>query len=68
MAVQRQTAQLKVHLHEIFCSRFLHLSNTYSQIMRLLIVFDFVLEFAELFKFFNIRRQVRLHVNRVNAE
>ncbi len=64
----------------VFCT-----DQTYiGQIIRLLSVFDFVLEFADLFKFFNIwqwlcwrrvsfprqlsQRQVRLHVDWVNAE
>ncbi len=67
-----------------FCSRFLHLSNTYRKIIRLWIFFDFVLEFADLFKFFKdsavtqlrqsliprqlSQRQVRFHVSWVNAE
>jgi hypothetical protein len=44
-------AALNVHLHEIFLFWFFALiKHTYiSQIIRLLSVFDFVLEFADLF-------------------
>jgi hypothetical protein len=53
---------LKVLSHEIFCSRFLHLSNTYRpKIIRLLNFFDFVLEFTNSFKFFNIQRWLSWH-------
>jgi hypothetical protein len=48
---------LKVHLHEIFFVLvFCDYRTQIGQIIRLLNVFDFVLEFADLFKFFNIRR------------
>ncbi len=66
----------------VFCT-----DQTYiGQIISLMSVFDFVLEFADLFEFFNIwrlavtqltpsltprqlsQRQVRLHINWVNAE
>jgi hypothetical protein len=48
---------LKVHLHEIFFVLIFCTDQTHiGQIIRLLNVFNFFLEFADLFKFFNIRR------------
>ncbi len=64
---------LKVHLHKIFLFSFLHLSNTYRLNNKAFEFFNFVLEFADLFKFFNIRRWlcwrgVSFLVNCVSAE
>ncbi len=69
----RETIPLKVHLHEIFLFRFFALIKHTGQIIRLLSVFDFVLEFADLFEFFNIWRwlswrRVSFPVNWVNAK
>ncbi len=48
---------LKVHLHEIFFVLFSCTHQTYvGQIIRLLNFFDFVLEFADLLEFLNIRQ------------
>jgi hypothetical protein len=49
---------LKVHLHEFFVLVLVFCTDqTYiGQIIRLSIVFNFVLGFAYLFKFFNIQR------------
>ncbi len=66
---------LKVHLHEIFLFWFFALIKhiCIGQIIGLLNFFDFVLEFADFFEFFNIRRwlswcRVSFFVNWVNAK
>ncbi len=62
-----------LHLHDFFCSGF-HTDQSYiGLIIRLLSVFNFVLEFANLFKFSYIRQWlswcgVSFTVNLVNAK
>ncbi len=75
---------LKVHLHEIFCSRFLHLSNTYRPNNKAFEFLQFCSRIRRLIRIFLhsavtqltrsliprklSQRQVRLHINWVNAE